>query len=95
MTLLNRAGLACFAAAAAWPVAMGALASALMPPLERAMRDAFCGVPYHDAAAFMGHCAACWAGSAILGAAGLWLVTQPRREQPAAITFSSTPSRWP
>jgi len=82
MTATHRAALACFAAAAAWPVAMGQLANALMSPLERAMREAWCGVPYHATTDFLGHCAACWIGSALLAAIGLGLLATARHVQP-------------
>lgn len=74
MSAEHRAALACFAGAAAWPSLMGWISTALMTPYERAARAAFCGVPFHDATALLGHCAACWSGSAILFAAGLALM---------------------
>ncbi|GAM98173.1 hypothetical protein U91I_01804 [alpha proteobacterium U9-1i] len=63
--------LSCFAAAGAWPTLVTALGSAMMSPLERAMQDSICGAPLHTAPALLGHCAACWAGSAILAATGI------------------------
>lgn len=81
MIATHRAALACFAAAAAWPVVMGQLATAIMSPLERAMREAWCGAPHHATTEFLGHCAACWAGSALLAAFGLALLTNARRVQ--------------
>jgi hypothetical protein len=82
MTPANRAALTCFAAAAAWPVTMGWLANVLMSPLDRAMRQAWCGVPYHDASALLGHCAACWIGSAVLAAVGLSLLASRAHAAP-------------
>lgn len=81
MIAMHRAALACFAAAAAWPIAVGQLAKILMSPLERAMREAWCGAPYHATNEFLGHCAACWTGSALLIAVGLWLLLVARRTQ--------------
>lgn len=83
MTANSRAALACFAAAAAWPTAMGWLAGAMMSPLDRAMREAWCGVPYHAPTEFLGHCAACWAGSALLVALGALFLVGNRAPAPA------------
>jgi len=83
MTVAHRAALMCFAAAAAWPTAMGWLANAMASPLERALRNAWCGVPFHSASEILGHCAACWSGSAILVATGLCLLAPARRRAPA------------
>lgn len=74
MTVTHRAALAFLAAAAVWPTAMGWLANALMSPIDRAAREAWCGVPYHAASEFLGHCAACWTGAALLAAIGLGLI---------------------
>jgi hypothetical protein len=62
-----------FAAASVWPAIMSALSSVLASPLERAMQSAWCGVPIHGHTEFMGHCPACWAGSATLAAMGVML----------------------
>lgn len=62
--------LACFAAAGAWPSIVTALGTALMSPYDRLLRDSICGAPLHASPEFLGHCAACWAGSAILAATG-------------------------
>lgn len=59
---------ACLLGAVAWPWLVGALANALMSPLERAMQSAWCGMPLHSGFVLLGHCAACWAGSALLAA---------------------------
>lgn len=74
---------ACFAAAAAWPTLFGVIASSLMSPLERATRDSICGISHHGAE-LLGHCAACWAGSAILVAAGL-IAFLTHRAEPARV----------
>lgn len=74
MSAEHRAALACFAGAAAWPSLMGWMSNLLMTPYQRAVREAFCGVPFHEATALLAHCAACWSGSAILIAAGLALM---------------------
>ena len=63
--------LACFAAASIWPRIVTTFEWALLSPLERATQASFCGSPDHAAYALLGHCAACWAGSALLIAAGL------------------------
>jgi len=64
----------CFIAAAAWPWIVGALAALLMSPLQRATQSAWCGMPFHSNYEVLGHCAACWVGSALLAAMGLALV---------------------
>ena len=75
------ASFSCFTAAAVWPTLVSTLTTASMSPLERAMRESICGLPLHDATALLGHCAPCWAGSAMLIAAGLSiLLTNARRE---------------
>lgn len=81
MTAMHRAALACFAGAAAWPIAMGQFANVLRSPLDQAMREAWCGAPYHATTEFLGHCAACWTGSALLAAVGAWLLVSARRAQ--------------
>jgi hypothetical protein len=63
--------LACFVGAAAWPWIVGALAALVMSPLERAAQSAWCGMPFHSSYEALGHCAACWVGSALLVATGL------------------------
>jgi hypothetical protein len=63
--------LSCFAAAGAWPSLVTAISNALMSPLERAIQDSICGTPLHTTPELLGHCAACWAGSAILAATGV------------------------
>ena len=75
---------ACFAAAAVWPTLFGVAASSLMSPLERAMRESICGFSHHGAA-ILGHCAACWAGSAILVAAGLIAFLTHSRAEPVRV----------
>ncbi|MBL8545977.1 MAG: hypothetical protein JNL81_05900 [Hyphomonadaceae bacterium] len=71
--------LICFASAGAWPSVYAALESALMSPLQAALRDSICGAPAHGAIALLGHCPACWVGSAMLILAGLAaLVTSGR-----------------
>lgn len=71
MTQRALVSFACFAVAGAWPTIVTTLENALMSPLQRATRDATCGSPFHSGFEFLGHCAACWAGSAILVATGL------------------------
>lgn len=85
MTSARLGALACFASAAAWPWAMGALFYALMSPIERAARTAWCGAPFHASTETFGHCALCWVGSAALIAAGTWLLSKSLRWRPAPI----------
>lgn len=80
----TRAALACFAAAAAWPTVVGLVSRALMSPLERAIADSWCGVPFHSASDFLGHCAACWSGSALLIAFGAWILVGQRQARTAS-----------
>ena len=63
--------LSCFAAAGAWPTLVAALGNAMMSPLERVVQNSICGTPLHTAPELLGHCVACWAGSAILVATGI------------------------
>lgn len=63
--------LACFAAAGAWPFVVNSVQTALMSPLERAARAAWCGAADPQTLAVLGHCALCWAGSALFLAAGM------------------------
>ena len=71
--------LACLTGAALWPAAYDALQRALMSPLERALRDSYCGEGLHTGFASLGHCAACWTGSALLVAAAAVLVSRSRK----------------
>jgi hypothetical protein len=69
--------LALFAAAAAWPIIVARLTALTMSPLDRVLGAAWCGAPMHGQSAFLGHCAACWAGSALFAAIGfLFLATE-------------------
>lgn len=57
-------------AGAAWPWVVGAASALFLSPYERAVRAAWCGVAPHAQWEMLGHCPACWAGSAaFLGAA--------------------------
>jgi hypothetical protein len=82
--------LASFAAAAAWPVIVGRLTALMMSPLDRAMRDAWCGAPMHGQTELLGHCAACWAGSALFAAIGLLLLAA---ERPPAAQYARKRAR--
>jgi len=76
--------LSCFAAAGAWPTFVMTLSNALMSPLERALQSSICGTHLYNTPEFLGHCAACWAGSAILAATGIVvLVAGAKRPAPA------------
>lgn len=74
--IVNAPALACFAAAVAWPSMVAWTSNALASPLERALRDAWCGAPLHASTDVLGHCAACWSGSALLVLMGVWLLRQ-------------------
>ncbi|MEZ5956340.1 MAG: hypothetical protein R3C27_03910 [Hyphomonadaceae bacterium] len=67
--------LVCFGAATLWPSLFWVIERAFMSPLERALSDAICGMPDHAGLELLGHCAACWAGSALLIATGIFLLT--------------------
>jgi hypothetical protein len=62
----NRTAVALFISALAWPSLAGALIKATLSPYERASQTAWCGGPLHESYALLGHCAACWLGSATL-----------------------------
>lgn len=79
MTKRSLLPFACFAAAAAWPSLVTAVETALASPLQRALNASICGSSLHAAPALLGHCAACWVGSAFLVALG-------------AYVFATTPS---
>jgi hypothetical protein len=66
--------LALFAAAVAWPSFVGAAANLGMSPLERGLRESWCGVAPHPDFALLGHCPACWVGVAVLAGAGAMLL---------------------
>ncbi len=79
MQRLPTLALAFFAAAAAWPWVVGSMAYALMSPLERTLQSAWCGMPLHSSSDVLGHCAACWAGSALLATMGALLLWRGAR----------------
>ena len=62
----NRTAVALFVAALTWPAIAGALIKATLSPYEHALQAAWCGGPLHENYALLGHCAACWLGSATL-----------------------------
>lgn len=66
--------LATLSVAAAWPWLVSALSSAMLSPIERVARAAWCGAPFHGDFAVLGHCPSCWAGSAVLGLTGILLM---------------------
>lgn len=76
--------LSCFAAAGAWPTFVAALGNAMMSPLERAVQTSICGTPLHTTPELLGHCAACWAGSAILVATGI-VIFMANGKRPARV----------
>jgi len=73
-----------FAAAALWPTLVGLASYAMMSPLERAIAQAWCGLSPYSGAELFGHCAACYAGSAMLAAMG-WLALDPDRRSVAPV----------
>ena len=79
MTQRSLSAVACLTGAALWPAAYDALQRALMSPLERALRDSYCGEGLHTGFALLGHCAACWTGSALLITAAAALVLRSRK----------------
>lgn len=76
--------LACFAAAGAWPTMLTALETALVSPYQQMLNSSICGAPLHASPAFLGHCAACWVGSAVLVAAGILLFLSKTDRRPIA-----------
>ena len=96
MTPRKHLAFACFLAAAVWPWLIGALAGLLMSPLERASQSAWCGMPQH-VAVFLGHCTACWAGSAIIAATGallLWSASAPQSPAHQAAPSRNRKAVW-
>ncbi|WP_395646926.1 hypothetical protein [Terricaulis sp.] len=65
---------ALLAAGAIWPWVVGAVSYLLLTPYERALRAAWCGIAPHADLQVLGHCAACWAGSAAFVLAALALM---------------------
>jgi hypothetical protein len=65
--------------AAAWPGLYGVTAQALLSPAEQLLRSSYCGTASHDAAAWLGHCAACWAGSSMIALAAALVLYAPTR----------------
>ncbi|MBI3437518.1 MAG: hypothetical protein HY054_02475 [Proteobacteria bacterium] len=88
MTSKMNLALACFLAAAAWPWLVGKFASLLMSPLDRAAQSAWCGLPMRSSYELLGHCAACWVGSALLSVVGVLVLKQVDRRAPALTTRS-------
>jgi len=76
------------AAAAAWPSVLCFITDAMATPLERATRSAWCGAG-PQAAEFLGHCAACWTGSAAFLAAAALIVAAQRRPAPQRIALKA------
>ena len=67
-----------------------------MSPLEQATQNAWCGLP-HQGVVLLGHCAACWVGSAILVAiAGLLLWSETSVRAAVRQNVVAGPyARWP
>lgn len=78
MTQRSLLSLTCFGAASAWPTLVPSLENALMSPLQRATREAICGSSFHTGLEFMGHCATCWVGSALLVITGVVVLLSNR-----------------
>lgn len=70
---LTSAAGALFVTGAAWPWIFDAVRDLFLSPYERALRTAWCGFAPHAQLEVLGHCPACWAGSAalLLGAGAL------------------------
>lgn len=79
MTRRSLSAFACLTGAAIWPSAYDAAQTTFMSPVERALRESYCGEALHAGLAVLGHCAACWAGSALLVAAALALLSGWRK----------------
>jgi len=74
---LTPLALASFSTAAIWPWVVSAISAAMLSPVERISRSAWCGAPFHGAVSLLGHCPACWAGSALLALTGILLLLVP------------------
>ena len=66
------------AGAIAWPSLAGVFIKLTLSPYERALQTAWCGGPLHESYALLGHCAACWLGSAMLLATALMVAIASR-----------------
>lgn len=64
-------------AAAAWPSVLCFLTDAMASPLDRALRTSFCGGAV-QAFEVLGHCPACWAGSATFALLAAFVIKAPR-----------------
>ncbi|MDZ4690831.1 hypothetical protein [Terricaulis sp.] len=67
------------AAAAAWPSALCAITDAMATPLQRALQSAWCGAG-PQAPEFLGHCPACWSGTAAFLLAAAFVIYTPSRQ---------------
>lgn len=79
------AALGLLAAALAWPTMAGALVAMTLTPYERALQASWCGGSFHQSFVLFGHCAACWAGSAVLMLLALIVAHEPARSAALAI----------
>lgn len=64
-------------AAAAWPSVLCFLTDALASPIARATRTSLCGGAV-QAFEVLGHCPACWAGSATFALLAAFVIKAPR-----------------
>lgn len=80
-----------FAAAAAWPSIVRSITQLTMTPLERALQTSWCGAPPQETASFLGHCAVCFAGAAVLAASGLIILIA---DESARARIRSPASAW-
>lgn len=78
-TKLTFAAAALVATGAAWPWIVGAVSNLFLSPYERALRSAWCGLAPHARVEVLGHCPACWAGSAAFVLAALALLHEGLR----------------
>ncbi len=79
-----RAPAALWSLGALWPALYGALTAWTRTPLERALYESWCGSAPHAGAEFLGHCAACWSGTAAFMLAGALALAVSRRRRSRA-----------
>lgn len=73
------------AAGLAWPTLLCAATDAMLTPYQRALSASWCGQG-QATLEILGHCPACWAGTAafLLAAIAVLQVSRPRRQLAAA-----------
>lgn len=68
-------------AGALWPTAYCAVTDATLTPYQRALSAAWCGAG-QPTLEFLGHCPACWAGTAAFLIAAVMVLASSRRLRP-------------